>query len=218
MKAGFFFGLLLVCGLVLVAGNAASAQQAVPPPGDSGFDTGGKPDPAATSATMTDIHDIKPPVAIPVWPMWPRYLLVVLAVLLAAGLGLWFWRRAHRAAEAVRQPPPIPPEVTALEALQRLAADRQTAMDGQTFYFRLSAILRNYVDQRFQLGASQMTTEEFVPRVETLDLARDLKRPLVTLCQGADPIKFAKAEVRGEKMQSDLAFVQDFVKQTTPHV
>jgi len=167
---------------------------------------------------MTDIHDIKPAVAVSNGEAWLFYLLAGLAALILLALGLWLWHRRRRLPEEETLEPALPPEVIALEALKQLAADQKNSIDGQTFYFRLSAILRQYIDQRYKFGASKMTTEEFVPCVETLELALDLKRPLITLCRGTDPIKFAKASVNDLKMDADLRFVEEFVQQTTPHV
>jgi hypothetical protein len=167
---------------------------------------------------MTDIHDIKPLERIVVLGKWLSYLLAGLALLLLLAFGLWLLRRKRRQPAQETLPPPVPPDVIALEALAQLAADQKGLIDRQAFYFRLSAILRQYIDQRYTLGASRMTTEEFVPRVATLELEPALQRPLIDLCRGADPIKFAKAAVDDLKMQADLRFVEQFVKRTTPHV
>jgi len=212
MRSVLLTGVLLVLGCGLLASANGHAQATGTPPGTAADAQSSSQ--ATAAPAMTDIHDIKPLEPASMGKTWLLYLLAGLAALLLLAAGLWLWRRRQRPREAKSLPPPVPPEVVALEALRQLAADR--LIDGQTFYFRLSAILRHYIDQRYQLGASKMTTEEFVPRVETLELNRDLKRPLINLCQGADPIKFAKATVDNHKKNTDLRFVEDFVQQTTP--
>jgi len=215
MKPVNLFCLLLVLGCSLVLGAYGQAQGADTQPEIIAANP--QPQQPATPA-MTDIHDIKPTVAVANGKAWLFYLLAGLAALIFLALGIWLWHRKRRLAEEEAVEPPIPAEVIALKALKQLAADQKGSIDGQTFYFRLSAILRQYIDQRYKLGASKMTTEEFVPCVGTLDLALDLKRSLISLCQGTDPIKFAQASVNDLKMDADLRFVEDFVQQTTPHV
>jgi hypothetical protein len=212
MRTVLLTGALLILGFGFLVSVNGQAQTPGTLPG-----TAAEPqslDRTTAAPAMTDIHDIKPLEPVPMGKTWLLYLLAGLAALLLLAVGLWLWHRRHRPREAKSLPPPVPPEVVAREALKQLAADQ--LIDGQTFYFRLSAILRQYIDQRYNLGASKMTTEEFVPRVETLELNRDLKRPLINLCQGADPIKFAKATVDNHKKNTDLRFVEDFVQQTTP--
>ena len=202
----------MVCGLLSGALGLAQPPTAQPDPGSMPLHQPQQP------MVMTDIHDIKPTVSVAIGKPWRIYLAIGVGVLLLLIAGFWFWRRKRANEATIPLPPPIPPEVIAMEALHALARDRKGRIDVQTFYFRLSAILRLYIDQRFQLGASRMTTEEFVPRVERLDLDNDLKRPLITLCQGADPIKFAQASVDEPRMDADLHFVEAFVQQTTSHV
>ncbi len=217
MKPVYLIWLLLVmgCGLFIDTNGQTQASDAQPEI------TAANPQsqqPATRTPAMTDIHDIKPTVAVADAKAWLFYLLAGLAALILLVLGFWLWRRKRHLQEEEHLEPPLPAEVIALEALKQLAADRKGLIDGQTFYFRLSAILRQYIDQRYNLSASKMTTEEFVPCVETLDLPLDLKRSLINLCQGTDPIKFAKASVNDLKVDADLRFVEDFVQQTTPHV
>jgi hypothetical protein len=206
--------MIVIMGSDLLAGSVGLAQ---PPAAQSG--TGAIPmhQPQQPLA-MSDIHDIKPIVSIAIGNPWLIYLAIGVIVLLLIVISLWLWRRKRSEEATMPLPPPVPPEVIAIEALQVLARDRKGMLDAQTFYFRLSEILRQYIDRRFLLGASKMTTEEFVPRVERLDLDHDLKRPLIALCQGADPIKFAKASVDEPRMDADLRFVEAFVQQTTSHV
>ena len=89
-------------------------------------------------------------------------------------------------------------------------------MDGKTFYFRLSAILRQYIFGRFGVGAPEMTTEEFVPCIDRLSVDRELVPQLKQLCRAMDPVKFGGETPTEKQMESDLFYVRAFVRRTTP--
>jgi hypothetical protein len=107
----------------------------------------------------------------------------------------------------------LPPEVNAHRALDQIIDVNQ--IDGKTFYYNLSTILRQYIFERFQLNAPEMTTEELLPRLGPLNLDPDLYNGFSRLCQGADPIKFAGQRPQIRQMELDLMFVRKFVDGTT---
>lgn len=202
--------LIAECILVLEGWSRAWVQQtgsnvAVPaPPGAV---------PGAGPAPMTDIHDIKPALPLgadlPMWVWVAGALVIILAI-----LGVLWWLRRRKAGHGEMLPPPVvAPDVEALGQLDALAAD--TAIDGKLFYFRLSAIVRHYLERRFGIPAAEMTTEELLPAVDRLRLALDIGQPFKAFCRTADPIKFAGAQVQRERMVEDLALARNLVTRTT---
>ena len=105
------------------------------------------------------------------------------------------------------------PEVEAYALLDDLAAGDHG--DLKRFYFRLSAILRHYMERRYGIPAAEMTTEELLPAVGRLDLSLDLTGQVKSFCLRSDPIKFAGAVADAGRVAHELAFVRDFVRQTT---
>jgi hypothetical protein len=165
------------------------------------------------STPMTDIHDIKPALAVGHDLRWVLWVLAVLAFLALAAL-LWRrWRKRARPAAAESAPPPLPPDAEALQMLDALAADGR--MDPKQFYFRLSAVVRRYIERRFDFPAAEMTTEELLPRLDRLSMAPELAGTLKTFCRAADPVKFAGAPVDTGRMAQDLAFARDLVRRTS---
>ena len=161
---------------------------------------------------MTDIHDIKPPEKAGIGPTLLYYLFLAGLLLVLLFVGLYFWKKRRKKASE----PDIalvPPDVTALRLLSELAD--AGGSDEKVFYFRLSAILRHYIRGRYGVNAPEMTTEEFLPRVEELGCHIGLQKPLRELLRSTDPIKFARVPAGEAKMKSDLVFVKEFVKQTT---
>ena len=162
---------------------------------------------------MTDIHDIKP--ALNMGPDL-QWLIWVLASLVVIGIALLFWRiwRHRKTPKPVKPlPPPVPPETQAYQALDTLAA--QGNISAKQFYFRLSAILRRYLERRFDFPAAEMTTEELLPSINQLRLNKDLANKLKTFCRSSDPIKFAGQNSEENQMRNDLEFERSFVQQTS---
>jgi hypothetical protein len=179
--------------------------------------------PAAAESTapnsappMTDIHDILPPVAVGVEAPWLWIGLIGLGTVVLAALVWWLFKkfRQSRAIETIV--PELPPEWVARQALDHISDVR--GMDGKTFYFHLSAILRRYVFGRFGVGAPEMTTEEFLPCIDSLSIDKDLSRGLKGLCRAMDPVKFGGQATVEKQMETDLFFAREFVLKTTQQV
>jgi hypothetical protein len=166
----------------------------------------------SNAAQMTDIHDIKPALAVGPDLTWLWWLLGGLVLL---GLAVLVWRLWHRRKQKpVEAPalPPVPPEVEALQTLDALAADGR--LGAKEYYFRLSAVLRRYMERRYGFPAEEMTSEELLPALDALELDSGLSREVKTFCGRSDLIKFAGAPAAPSRMQADLALVRRFVEQT----
>jgi hypothetical protein len=162
---------------------------------------------------MTDIHPIKPPERPTPRPVWIYYAAVTALILLLALLLFRLLRRSHRHLSA----PPVPALSPVRRALKNLGDLKDVdALDGRLFYFRLSAILREYLRGRFGLNAPEMTIEELLPRIRELDLPADLRGTLRSLLRNAEPIKFGGAPAVTRQMEQDLASAVAFVRETDP--
>jgi hypothetical protein len=166
-----------------------------------------------TADPMTDIHDLKPLIRLGANPMIWLYILIAAGILaLFITLFLIWKKRRKQATEDIAVC--RPPEEIAQGALNALADMKLE--DGRVFYFRLSAILRGYIEARYAINALEMTSEEFLPEIEKLGTDRQIQQNLRELIRTTDPIKFAGQMARGDKMQEDMAFVKDYVDRTTP--
>lgn len=204
----------LVFCMTLGQGVAALGAENTPPAGPTAVPPG--PVAQAPPAPMTDIHDIRGPVPVGFDAPWLMPVLLTLAGVLILVTLVWWWRR-HRSKRPIDTiVPELPPEVIANKALGEIGDVR--GLDGKAFYFRLSAILRQYIFGRFGVGAPEMTTEEFLPCIDRLAVDRELARQLKQLCRSMDPVKFGGVTTMEKQMEADLFFVRGFVRQTTPEV
>jgi len=142
-----------------------------------------------TTASVADIRDIKPPVALPdplAWLWWTLAALAVIAVVLT----VWFLLRRKRLAPHVAIV--IPPHVRAKE---KLAEALRFISDPKLFCTMVSDTARVYLEERFNLRAPERTTEEFLIELRTSPhLTRDQKQSLGAFLESCDLVKFARFE------------------------
>lgn len=149
----------------------------------------------------------------PPTPLWQKLTIVAAATTCVALAFLVYraWRRY-----ASRPPPPIAPEVWALQALATL--EDPTWLDAsrlREFTYRVTEILRAYIERKFGLAAPEMTTEEFLTvlarRRHSLPYDADRLRAFLESC---DFIKYAALQPRREDAASMLATARAFVHAT----
>lgn len=162
-------------------------------------------------------HDVKPPatlVADRTWG-WAWVTAGVLAGLAGAGLLVrYFVGRSQRP----RSVSVIPPHEWALRQLRELVAAKLIeAGRVQEFYFRLSEIVRTYIELRFGLMAPERTTEEFLAELRSSDaLSADRKALLEEFLEACDMVKFALYEPATEEIERAFNAARDFVQQSVP--
>jgi len=162
---------------------------------------------------MTDIHDIKPLEPLGMDPYLWLYVLAGLVCLALLLFCLVYWQR-RKLPSVDREEPVLPPERIALNALEELVS--MIGANGRLFYFHLSAILRSYIEARHGIHAREMTSEEFLPHIDAIDVDRGTRQELKTLVRSADPIKYAGFGARTEQMHKDMDFVKQYVQMTAP--
>jgi hypothetical protein len=164
----------------------------------------------------TDIRDIKPLRRIDTVASWLLWTALALAVA-ALGLAAWWWRRRRRDG-AVSETPPVPPYDLAIGELERLRrTDFSDLRELRRYYFAVSSVVRTYVEGRFGLNATDLTTEEILNRLGGLvrldpPQARRLERFLVA----TDQVKFAAHLPVTEEIERTYEQALGFVTATRP--
>ncbi len=165
-------------------------------------------------------RDVSPPL-LPPWRVTARDALLwggaALGLLSLALLAFWLLRRMRG-----RGAPPVPPEVWALRELARLGGDDWVESGrAREYYYRLTEIVRGYVERKFGLAAPDMTTEEFLRSLEpprgtpfaTPRLPYDAGR-LRTFLEACDLVKYAAFEPRRQEAEDALRTARAFVDAT----
>lgn len=96
-----------------------------------------------------------------------------------------------------------------------LDAPRPTAEQVDAFYVQLSGIVRRYLEDRFDLRAPELTTEEFLVSVgESPDLSRDHQALLREFLRQADLVKFAGVQPSDEDIERSIEAAWWFLEET----
>lgn len=159
----------------------------------------------------TEPKDIAPPMSLP-QPGWPPEVWAVLGVAVAALATALVWLRWRRPPVAVR---PQPAHLVALAELDHLRKELEGEARIDTFYVRLSAILRRYLGWRFGLRALMQTTEEFLAGLPDAERALAPYRPVLTnLLASFDLVKFARHRPERSDMEAALRRVREIIEGT----
>ncbi len=153
---------------------------------------------------------------LPPKPPRPAWQWAVLVGGVVAGVcGLYFGYRAWRK-WATRPPPPILPEVWALRALAELEAlDWDVPEHVRAGYYRLTEIVREYIERKFGLAAPEMTTEEFLRALSRRPqaLPYDAYR-LREFLEACDRVKYAAVQPGVEETRGVIVAARAFVNAT----
>jgi hypothetical protein len=158
--------------------------------------------------------DIKGPVALPrefdaAW-LWLG-LLPVVAVLLWL---LMLLKRKHRVSVAPVAPQ-VRPDVWAREQLALLRAERLVEQGlVAEFFFRLTGIIREYIERRFAVRAPEQTTEEFLAAAQDHPaLGLRYGRLLTDFLEAGDLVKFARYQPGTAEIDRAFETAETFIEQ-----
>ena len=140
---------------------------------------------------MNDIKDVKPPLDLPdLWWLW------LLVVLIAVAAGIYFWLRYKKSPQGPLEPqaPELPAWEKAYNQLEALRGDNLLDQGlFKEFFTRVADIARHYMENRFNIHAPHMTTEEFLYYLGMSGhLNENQKTALKEFLNSCDMVKFAK--------------------------
>jgi hypothetical protein len=144
---------------------------------------------------------------------WPGLLAIVTAVVVGAGLALFIRSRVRKRSI------PVDPHSRALESLHQL---RQGNDYSVTTLQQIADLLRPYIEARFDVPATRLTTQELLAHLGRGDaLSPELLKDLRSLLEAGDIAKFTSAA--GDMLTATdvirmLDVADAFVRQTAPPV
>ena len=162
-------------------------------------------------------HDIKAQIRYPVTveeviPWIGLFWLVAVLVILT--VCLLMMRKRKDNPEYVRKDPA---HIVALRELDKFRGSQMWAPEKQKdFYSGVTDALREYMSDRYGIGAMEMTTDEIIEAIKELNLSQKLSMDLVSLLRDADLVKFAKAMPEAAENESAYSKVYYFVEETKP--
>lgn len=168
--------------------------------------------------TTQAIKAIKPPLEAPITfrellPWLSAGLGSVLLILLA----LYVYRRWKKNQPLFRIRPRVilPPHVVAMNGLEKLKGKKLwQAGKIKDYYTELTDIIRNYIEERYDVMAIEMTTEEILQGLKNTDAPKDSVDKLARTLELADLVKFAKEQPLPLDNDMSMSSSIDFVKTT----
>jgi hypothetical protein len=146
------------------------------------------------------MFDIKPIAQGPSSYRWVWTLLLVIALLAAAGYGVFWWRkRKQNTVEVVEEfKSPIEKATSMLNVLEK----KQLWQKGEvkSYYSELTAIARNYIEEAIAIPAMESTTAELIAALQNaskqkkMELTAETIENLERVLKQADLVKFAKSK------------------------
>ena len=161
----------------------------------------------------TLLRDIKPLKKYPLQlPFWIYLLLLLLA--LSAGIYLWWKQPEKPKRKYIAQPeikePVIPAWEKALKALDELLTE-DLLDKGETvlYHFRLSNILRAFLEETYNFPALEMTGREIAVSLNRRNIPQAQEiRKFITYC---DLVKFAKREPAAVEIEENTLWLRNYL-------
>lgn len=147
-------------------------------------------------ADANELKDIKDQAEVKIrWREFITLALIVLAALIVGAL-LWRWWvkwQKNRPEIFIPPPPPRPAHEIAYEKLEKLKAKYTGQSYGnREFFFLLSEIVREYLENRYQILALERTTPELKREIDQSLIAGSVRTSIFDLLESCDEVKFAK--------------------------
>lgn len=160
---------------------------------------------------MTDILDIKPIIQVSLWWFWVLLLLLLIALSVCI---YYFLKRRSAPKEKLKTEPLLSPRDVALRDLEDL--DHSGILErGQyrKYYFRLSEIVRLFLQDEIHLPAVDTTTEEIRPYLDqTFLLSDEDKKLMFQVLVDMDLVKFARFVPSALEVKELRARIRNFIQ------
>lgn len=164
-------------------------------------------------AFAQDIRDVKAPVEFPAYRV---AVFIVLAIIFCVGLAYLLYRRYQRRISSRPKIPAKTPWERAHERLDTLVhSGLLSAGQWEQYYLTLSDIIRRYFEERFEIRAPEMTSEEFLVSLRNFTGLTDPSKALLQeFLTASDMVKFAKYSPDAAQAENDTALARRLVDET----
>ncbi|HPN84562.1 MAG TPA: hypothetical protein PK821_04410 [Victivallales bacterium] len=141
-------------------------------------------------------------------------LTALIILILIAAIAMFAWRR--KTGKTVSS---LPPWCIALDLLRELRISQEHGLLAtQICVAKLTDIIRNYLEKRFNIDAPTMTTEEFLEGLGRSDspLPLEHKNFLSDFMQSAELVKFANMPAESQLVEKAISDAERLVKSSVP--
>lgn len=147
----------------------------------------------------------------------PGPIAIALTVLLLAAAAFAAWRYTSTHGRTARSASAHEVAIARLDALSGRPVPEADAAAMDAFFVELTDIVRRYLEDRFDVRAPELTTEEFLTAASSSpDLTAEHRKFLQAFLERADMVKFAKLIPSPDDAAETLAVARRFVEETKP--
>lgn len=170
---------------------------------------------SAGGDTLSEMHDIKPPVDVS--RQFEDYLpyIVIVIILIILGLAYWWWRRRPGPVTTMGEMPAavrVDPYDLAMRRLTELEAKRLWEKGFVKEYFsETTEIVREYFEGEFTLPALEMTTYELLEEIANMKIVA--LETAINFFNEADLVKFAKYIPEPEECRSSFKTAYSLIRE-----
>lgn len=162
-----------------------------------------------------DIKDLKPQLDAGKAPLW--WLWVIIAIILIAASVIIYKRFFARKKVQEKVIPLLPPYEEAIASINELERKKYLSRGLiREYVFELSEILKRYIERRFEINASEFTTEEVIAWLGVSNLSTEMKQSINWFFLKSDPIKFARLIPDDETTNRFMTETMNFLNGTRP--
>ncbi len=145
---------------------------------------------------------------------WTIIALIIIALIVYL-VARYAAARGKKITDLFKPTPPPPPHIEAINALEELHNQKLWQNEKyKEYYSSLTNILRHYIVRRFEVAAMEMTSEEIIVAMKSVDLPKKSSMDLTSILRDADLVKFAKATPEGEENEAHYLRAYYFVEET----
>lgn len=145
-------------------------------------------------------------------------ILTILGIAVLIGLVWWYAKRKPKEeieAKILAPEPEIPAHILAFSELKKLE-DKQLWQKGnfKTYHSEISHILREYLENRFEINALESVTYEIITELKQFNIEQQQLKQLENTLVMSDLVKFAKVEPSEDEHREVMKLSLEFVRET----
>ncbi|HIN39879.1 MAG TPA: hypothetical protein EYM84_06370 [Flavobacteriales bacterium] len=168
--------------------------------------------------TSKVFKDIKSPFEVPyTLDEFIPHIIIAILILISLLLGYLIYKKLRSREKSAPEiiEPVIPPHIIALESLNMLENSKLWQQNKVKLYYSdLTEIIRTYIENRFDIIAMELTTDEIIAAMSYVSASKESKEELGHMLRLADMVKFAKYKPLANEHESCMKKAYDFVNAT----
>lgn len=157
---------------------------------------------------------MKPPF---LWEDWVGIFILSILMIPLVGVLIYLFMRLRDNKPIIRKvkiEPKIPPHVLAMQHIDKVKQEKIWQKgEAKVYYTELTDIIRNYIKERFDFNALEMTSSEIIDKLMEIGSDKDINE-LKELFQTADLVKFAKHNPLINESDANLIYAIEFINET----